>query len=348
MVLLVLALFLIGGCGGNAATKTPTESAPASEKIVIGFSLGTLKEDRWQRDRDNFVAKAQALGAEVVVESANADPAVQTTQVGNLIAQGVDVLVIVPEDGELAASYVEKAHAAGIKVLAYDRIIKNSDLDLYVSFQNEKVGELQAKGILELVNKGKFVYIGGAPTDNNAFQFKAGAMDVIQPKIDSGDIELVFDKMTDEWKPANAYANMKSYLDTGGEVDAVIAANDGTAGGVIQALTEKGLAGKVPVSGQDAELAACQRIVEGTQTLTVFKNLKPLAEKGAEIAVAMAKGEQVATNGKVNNGKIDVPSVLLDPVLVTKANMMDTVIALGFQSYDAVYQNVPADQRPAQ
>ena len=176
-----------GGNGaGNASGGNASGEAGGADdgKIKIGFSMDTLQEERWQKDRDLFVAAAEALGAEVDVQAANSDDAKQIAQAENLISQGVDVLVVIPHNAEATAAIVEKAHEAGIKVLAYDRLIKNSDLDLYVSFDNERVGEMQAEAITKLVPKGKYVYIGGSETDNNAHLFKKGAFNVLQPFID--------------------------------------------------------------------------------------------------------------------------------------------------------------------
>ncbi|TVY01465.1 D-xylose ABC transporter substrate-binding protein [Cohnella terricola] len=349
-MLLILALVLVvSACNknNNSNSSSNGNSSPAKAasgksdgKIKIGFSLDTLQEERWQKDRDLFKAAAEALGAEVQVQAANSDDAKQIAQAESLISQGVDILVVVPHNAEATAAIVEKAHAAGIKVLAYDRLIKNSDLDLYVSFDNERVGEMQATAIVKLAPKGKYVYIGGSETDNNAHLFKKGAFNVLQPLIDKGDIEVVYDQFTKDWNPANALANMENALTANNnKIDAVVAANDGTAGGAIQALAAQGLAGKIPVSGQDAELAAAQRIVEGTQTMTVYKPIKAIAEKAAELAVKMAKGEDVSADKTVNNGKIDVPSILLDPISVDKSNIDSTVIADGFHSKDDVYKN---------
>ncbi|WP_127534683.1 D-xylose ABC transporter substrate-binding protein [Paenibacillus kobensis] len=333
----------LAACGGKDKddSETASGSVKSDGKIKIGLSLDTLQEERWQKDRDLFKAAVEKLGGTVEVQAANSDDAKQIAQAESLISQGVDVLVVVPHNAEATAAIVEKAHAAGIKVLAYDRLIKNSDLDLYVSFDNEKVGELQAQAIVKLAPKGKFVYIGGSETDNNAHLFKKGAFNVLQPLIDKGDIQVVFDQWTKDWNPANALANMENALTANNNaVDAVVAANDGTAGGVVQALAAQGLAGKIPVSGQDAELAAAQRIVEGTQTMTVYKPIKKLAETAAELVVKMAKGEDVGADKVVNNGKIDVPSVLLEPVAVDKSNIDATIIADGFQKKEDVYKNV--------
>lgn len=336
-----LALALTACGSNNASTGGSGGGGGGDDKIVIGFSLDTLQEERWERDRDLFVERAKELGAEVNVQSANSDDAKQIAQAENLISQGVDVLVVVPHNADAAAAIVEKAHAAGIKVLSYDRLIKNSDVDLYVSFDNERVGEMQAQAIVEAAPTGKYVYIGGSDTDNNAHLFKKGAFNILQPKIDAGEIEIVYDQWTKDWNPANALANMENALTANNNaIDAVVAANDGTAGGVIQALTAQGLAGQIPVSGQDAELAAAQRIVEGTQTMTVYKPIRELARASAELAVKLAKGEEIETDSKVNNEKIDVPSILLDPIAVNKDNIDDTIIADGFHTKEDVYKNV--------
>lgn len=341
LILALIFVFTLAACGGSNETGgNSSNNSGDDDQIVIGFSMDTLQEERWQKDRDIFVAKAESLGAKVIVQSANSDDAKQIAQSENLISQGVDVLVVVPHNAEASAAIVEKAHAAGIKVLSYDRLIKNSDVDLYVSFDNERVGEMQAKAIIEKVSKGKFAYIGGSDTDNNAHLFKKGAFNILQPLIDSGDIEIVYEQWTKDWNPANALANMENALTANdNKIDAVIAANDGTAGGVIQALASQGLDGKIPVSGQDAELAATQRIIEGTQTMTVYKPIVKLAETSAELAIKMAKGEEVNADKLVNNAKIDVPSILLDPISVNADNMDETVIADGFHSKEDVYKN---------
>lgn len=332
-----------GNEGGGETTKKD------DDKIVIGFSMDTLKEERWQRDKELFEAKVKELGAEVKTLAANGDDAAQLSQAEQLISEGVDVLVVVPHNAEASAAIVEKAHKEGIPVISYDRLIKNADVDYYVSFDNVRVGEMQAQAIVEKAPKGNYVYIGGADTDNNAHLFRQGAMNVLKPLEEKGDIKIVYDQFSKDWKPEEALKNMENALTANNNnIQAVVAANDGTAGGVIQALAAQGLAGKVPVSGQDAELAALQRIVEGTQTMTVYKPIKAIATKAAEMAVALAKGEKIETNQTVSNGKIDVPSVLLDPIAVTKDNVVDTVIKDGYHKLEDVFKNVPKDQWPKQ
>jgi D-xylose transport system substrate-binding protein len=318
---------------GQQAAVTTTNT----KKIRIGLSMDTFKEDRWLSDRDQILKKAAELGATVTVFAANSDDATQVSQIENLISQKVDILIIVPHDSIAVAPTIDEAHKAGIKVISYDRLIKNSDVDLYVSFDNEKVGQLEAQGVLDVVKKGNFAYIGGSPTDNNSVLLKKGTMDVLDPLIKKGDIKLVYSQATPDWKPEEAYKNLKGFLSTGKTVDAVVAANDGTAFGVIQALQEKQLAGKVPVSGQDAELEALRRIVAGTQTITVYKPIHLLAATAVEAAVKIVNGEKIDTEHTVNNGKIEVPSLLLEPVIVNKDNIKDTVIKDNYHTEQEIY-----------
>jgi len=322
-------------------------SFSAPKKIRIGLSMDTLKEERWQKDRDIFVAEAKKLGADVLVQAANSDDALQVSQCENLLSQGIDVLVIIPHNAEAVAPVVDSAKKSKVPVIAYDRLIKGCDLDLYISFDNEKVGYLQAEYITKLVPTGTYAYIGGAPTDNNAYMFKAGAMKVLDPLIKAGKIKLAYDQFTNDWKPEVAQANMENCLTKlNNKIDAVIAANDGTAGGVIQALIEQKLAGKVPVSGQDADLAACQRIVEGTQAMTVYKPIKVIATEAAKAAVALAQKKTVQANLTIDNGKKKVPFLALTPIAVDKNNMYSVIIKDGFHKLEDVYRNVPKSQWP--
>lgn len=342
-----------GGGAGGGSGNAPNNSGGAANggagddgKIVIGMSMDTLKEERWQKDRDIFTEKVQELGGEVKVLAANGDDATQLSQAEQLISQGVDVLVVIAHNAEATAPIVDKAHKEGIKVIAYDRMINNAEVDYYISFDNVRVGELQAQAVTAAAQKGNIVYIGGADTDNNAHMFKEGAMNVLKPLEEKGDIKIVYDQFSKDWKPEEALKNMENALTANkNDVQGVVAANDATAGGAIQALTAQGMAGKIPVSGQDADLAAVQRIAEGTQLMTVYKPIKSIATKAAEMAVSAAKGENIGTDKTVNNGKIDVPSVLLDPIPVDKSSL-NTVIEDGFHKLEDVYKNVPKDQWP--
>jgi D-xylose transport system substrate-binding protein len=315
--------------------------------IKIGLSLDSLQLERWQHDRDNFVNRARELGAEVFVQSADGVDAVQVRQCENLLTSGINVLVIVPHNGEVMASVVKTAKGQGVPVVSYDRLIRNSDVDLYLSFDNRRIGELQAKYLFDRAGHGNYVLLGGAPTDNNAHLIREGQLEVLQPAIKRGDIKVVADQWAKDWLPSEALRHTENALtQVNNNVVAVVASNDSTAGGAVQALQEQGLAGHVLVSGQDADLAAAQRVAAGTQTMTVYKPVAPLAQKAADAAVALAKGQAVDTNGKINNGMKDVPSLLLTPVVVDRSNLVSTVIRDGFLKMEDVYKNVPRAQWP--
>ncbi|MGC4074597.1 MAG: substrate-binding domain-containing protein [Nibricoccus sp.] len=304
-----LSRFIVG-----AVCLAMLPSAFASkEKPVIGLSLDTLKEERWQRDRDTFVARAKELGAEVVVQSANSDDTRQTRDIESLISRGVDVLVVVPHNGAAVSRAMKSAQEAKIPVISYDRLILNSPVGYYLTFDNVKVGEAQAQYVVDRLPKdrpARIVRIYGAPTDNNAKMFKQGQDNVLTPLIKAGKIEVVFEDWALDWKPDVAKKIMNAAITKAGtNIDAVVASNDGTAGGAIQALREEGLAGKIIVTGQDADLAACQRIQGGTQSMTVYKPLKNLATRAAEVAVAVVKGEKIATTAELDNGAMKVPSI---------------------------------------
>lgn len=322
-----------------AATLMAFSNASVAKDLKIGMSIDDLRLERWQKDRDIFVNKAESLGAKVFVQSANGDATAQISQIENMLNKDIDVLVIIPFNGEVLSNVIAEAKKEGVKVLAYDRLINNADVDFYVSFDNEKVGELQAKSIIEKKPEGNYFLMGGSPVDNNAKLFRKGQMKVLQPLIDSGKIKVVGDQWVDSWLAEKALQIMENALTANkNNIDAVVASNDATAGGAIQALSAQGLSGKVAISGQDADLAAIKRIIAGTQTMTVYKPITNLADKAAEIAVALGKDEKVETNAQLNNGMKDVPAYLLEPVVVTKENIDDTVIKDGFHSKDAVYK----------
>jgi D-xylose transport system substrate-binding protein len=311
-----------------------TAAFASKEKPVIGLSLDTLKEERWQRDRDTFIAEAKKLGATVIVQSANSDDTRQVRDVESLISRQVDVLVIVPHNGAAMTRAVKSANEARIPVIAYDRLILNANIDYYLTFDNVKVGEAQGSYAAARLPKdrvARIVRIYGAPTDNNAKLFKEGQDNILLPLIKAGKVEVVHEDWALDWKPENAKKIMNAAITKAGRnIDAVVVSNDGTAGGAIQALLEEGLAGKVLVTGQDADLAACQRIQRGTQAMTVYKPLKNLATLAARVAVDVAKGAKPATTATLDNGTKLVPSIFEKVISVDKENLMSTVVADGF------------------
>lgn len=310
-----------------------------ADTVKIGMAIDDLRLERWQKDRDIFVDKAEELGAKVYVQSANGNEQTQIAQIENMISRGVDVVVIIPYNGEVLSNVIAEAKRDGIQVLAYDRLINNADIDFYLSFDNEKVGEMQATAMLETKPNGNYFLMGGAPTDNNAKLFRKGQMNVLQSKIDSGDIKVVGDQWVDSWLAENALKIMENALTANNNnIDVVVASNDSTAGGAIQALDAQGLAGKVSISGQDADLAAIRRIVNGTQTMTVYKPISILAARAAEIAVELGSDEAPKSNAVLNNGTKGVPAWLLKPIAVNKNNIKKTVVADKFHSEDSIYQ----------
>ena len=298
------------------------------KKIKIGLSLDDLRLERWQKDRDYFVEEAQKLGADVIYVSSDGNATKQLADIENLIAQNIDVLVVIANDGNSLSPAIMQASQDGIPTLAY------------ITFDLEKVGRMQAEGVLEITNKGRFYYLGGSPTDNNARFFRKGAMDTLQPYIERGDIELIGEQATKDWLPDVALQIIEDMLTAqNNNVSAIVAANDAIGGAAVQALKAQGLAGKVPVSGQDADLAALQRIAKGEQAVTVYKPVKQIAVECAKAAVALANGETVESNGSLNNGYKDVPTFYIEPIKVTKDNLDSTVIADGWATREDVYGN---------
>ena len=344
--LLTTVLVLIASTACHKGGE-PRSRARSEGPVRIGLSFDSLQLERWQHDRDALVTRAKALGAEVLVQSADGNDAVQIRQCENLLTSGIDVLVVVPHNGEVMASAVNSAKAQGVPVLSYDRLVRNSDVDLYISFDNRRVGELQARYLLDHAPKGNYVLIGGSPTDNNAHMVREGQMKVLKPALDRGDIKIIADQWAKDWLPSEALRHTENALtQANNNVVAVVTSNDSTAGGAIQALQEQKLAGKVLVSGQDADLAATQRIATGAQAMTVYKPIVPLGTKAAEAAVALAKGNRFDTNETVNNGKKNVPAILLQPIAVDRSNLASTVIKDGFLKMEDVYRDVPRSHWP--
>jgi D-xylose transport system substrate-binding protein len=343
LVLITVALF-------SACVKGPegdgTKRVKGTGPVRIGFSMDTLKEERWQRDKALVEQRCQEVGAQCEVQVANGDDAVQTKQCDNLLTKGVDVLIVAPHNGQIAASIVEAAHRQGVPVISYDRLIRNSDVDLYVSHQVVKIGQMQAQYALDHAPKGNYVLIGGSQTDNNAVLLMEGQMSVLQPAIDKGQIKIVAKQYAREWLASEALRIMEDALTkNSNDIQAVVASNDGTAGGAISALPPQ-LVGRILVTGQDAALDAVQRVVEGKQTMTIYKPIQPLAFSAVDSAMKLAKGEKVDAKDTINNGKKDVPAMLFEPMVLDKSNVMQTVIKDGYHKLEDVYKNVPKDQWP--
>ncbi|NLK96508.1 substrate-binding domain-containing protein [Defluviitalea saccharophila] len=316
------------------------------DKIIIGFAMDTLVHERWLRDRDILVSRANELGAEVIVQTANSDGEEQKKQVQYLLDQNIDVLVLVPHDAESAASIVKAAKNKGVKVISYDRLVKKANVDLYISFDNIKVGELMGQAAMEAVPEGNYLILNGSESDNNSFMFNEGYKNVLGDSIRSGKINIVSETWVKDWLYEDAFKFVDEVLHTDTEINAIIAANDTLASAAVNALAERRLAGKVAVIGHDADLDACQRIVEGIQVATIYKPIDKIAKIAVEYAINMAKGGLVQTDEKIYDGKYYIPYYRIEPVLVTKENMVDVIIEDKFHALEDVYMNIPKSQRP--
>jgi D-xylose transport system substrate-binding protein len=321
---------------GGTSTKAASSGGGAKK---IALLLPESKTARYEsQDRPNFEAKLKALCADcsIIYSNADQDAAKQQQQAEAALTQGANVLVLDPVDSASAASIVTRAAQSKVPVISYDRLILNAKPDYYISFDNVQVGKLQGTSLVDKLKKdgksGSIVMINGAPTDNNAKLFKQGAHSV----IDTSGFKVAKEYDTPDWSPDKAQSEMEQAITALGKKGfvGVYSANDGNAGGIVAAMKSNGVDPKsIPITGQDAELAGVQRIVAGEQYMTVYKAIKAEAEAAAQLAVDVANGKTPAAgtvNGKTNNGQVDVPSVLLTPVAVTKDNIKDTIIKDGF------------------
>ena len=323
------------------------EKQVSTGTLKIGFLMDSLKVERWQTDLDKFQKRAAELGAVVLVETAEGDDELQLKQAQKLLDSGVKALVLVPHDSDKAARIVNAAKARQVPVLCYERLVRDPDVAFFIGVDASAVGYLQAFALSQKAPKGNYVLVGGSSSDTNAKILHDAQIRVLKPMVDRGDIKIVSDTWSKDWDPSEAYAHMSGAIEsTKGDIAAVVASNDGTAGGAIQALEDHKLAGKVLVSGQDADLAAIIRILDGTQTMTVYKPLGSQAKLAAEAAVALAKGEQVKTAASMLIETKSIPAILLEPVTVTKANVKQTVIKDGFQNLETIQKSLPKEKWP--
>ncbi|MCL6282420.1 D-xylose ABC transporter substrate-binding protein [Ruegeria sp. 2012CJ41-6] len=332
---------------GLTAVATMLMSTAAFAQTV-GVSWSNFQEERWKTDEAAIVAALDAAGAEYVSADAQSSSSKQLADVESLIAQGVDALIILAQDTQAIGPAVQAAADEGIPVIAYDRLIEDPRA-FYLTFDNVEVGRMQARAVLEAQPEGNYVMIKGSPTDPNADFLRGGQQEILQEAIDSGKITIVGEAYTDGWLPANAQRNMEQILTANdNKVDAVVASNDGTAGGAVAALTAQGMEG-TPVSGQDGDHAALNRVANGTQTVSVWKDARELGKAAGEVAVAMAggasgsdvdgAGEWTSPAGTVMTAKF------LAPVPVTKDNLT-AVVDAGWITQDALCQGVTGGPAP--
>jgi D-xylose transport system substrate-binding protein len=319
--LMILSLFMI-------AIATSCSKDP----LKIGFSVGDFSSDRWSQEPQIFQDEATALGAEVLFEYAYGDAIQQAEQVKKLIASGIQVLIIYPADTENWAAIVDEAHKAGITVIAYERMLKNADVDYYFSFFSENVGMQQAQYALNLRPKGNYILLGGPTSDFNSLLFMKGQKEALKPYVEKGDIKIVLEKHLTTWNSIDAYNEILAFLDNYRvRIDAILAANDELAAGSIMALEMSQDSINMVITGQDASVGGCQNIIDGKQSMTVYKPIRNLAKEAARTAVKLAKGEKISNaNNVMSNGTRDIPAVLLKTVVVDKNNIKETVIADGF------------------
>lgn len=331
LFLSVLCMCGLTGCGGQVKEETKQ----VKNEIQIGFSFDSLVIERWQRDRDVFVSQAQEDGAKVNVQNAGGDVETQKKQIMYFIEQKMDVIVVVAVDTAALSDVVKKAKESGIRVVAYDRMLENAGVDLCVSFDSEKVGNLYAKAIRKKFPKGaKLLEIMGSSEDYNVKLLEKGLSAGLR-KSDT----VVKKAYAKGWIAEHAYQTVSDFYEKGGNCDAIICGNDDLAAQAILALSENRKTGKVYVLGQDGDLSACQRIVEGTQGGTVFKNVDELAKRAATMCVKLAKGEEISGITKHFDGTNQVDSYFLTPVFVDKKNLNQIIIDGGFHTKEEVYIN---------
>lgn len=325
------------GCE-SAQTASEQEQSEETAKLEIGITFDSFVIERWQRDRDVFVSAAQELGAQVNVQNANGSIEEQARQIEYFIKKKVDVIVVVQvaEEGRDLVDAVAAAHRAGIPVIAYDRQIMHAGADLYISFDNEAVGWLMGEHMREHLGDGaRVLQICGPLADNNVTQVMTG----FDKALANTDIEIVQTAHADNWLAETGFSVTGSFLSAAQKPDGIMCGNDSIAGQAIRALSEHRLAGSVCVVGQDADLDACQRIVEGTQCMTVYKPVEKLARRAAELAVELADGGELSVGRMISDGTTMIPYECLEPVAVTKENM-DEIITGRYHEKNEIYLNV--------
>jgi D-xylose transport system substrate-binding protein len=299
------------------------------KKIKIGFLVHDLIAERWKKDMDHFAKKVEELGGETILENALGSAATQVIQGKALIDEGVKVIVVVPQDAKVLGELVTYADNAGAKIIAYDRMILNCNLHYYISFNSVTVGELMADYALRLKPKGNYILLNGPSSDNNALLVRKGIMNKLKKHIDSGKIKIVLEKEMDSWYALSSLMVLQEFIPTNKyPIDAIIAASDDLATGAIEAFEDTNHSGIV-VTGQDASVEACKNIMLGSQSMTIYKSIEKLANEAAIVAMKIAKGEKIEFSTTLNNGKKEVPSILFDPVVVDKSNLLNTVVAEG-------------------
>jgi D-xylose transport system substrate-binding protein len=327
-----------------AAVGLAMTASVSMAQIVVGVSWNNFQEERWKTDEAAMKSVLDAAGAKYISTDAQSSASKQLTDVENLISQGANALIVLAQDTDAIQPAIQKAVDEGIPVIGYDRLIENPKA-FYITFDNKEVGRMQARAVFAVQPTGNYVFIKGNSADPNADFLRSGQQEVLQAALDSGAIKNVGEAYTDNWDPAVAQRNMEQFLTVNNnKVDAVVASNDGTAGGVVAALAAQGLAGQVPVSGQDGDHAALNRVALGTQTVSVWKDARELGKAAAKAAIEMAGGtpmDQLEGVVKFDGGPkhVEMTSLFLKPVPITKDNL-NVVIDAGWITKDEVCKGV--------
>lgn len=330
------ACLFISGCS-SVPEEEAKETVRVLDKPQIGMSFDSFVTERWIRDQEAFVSTARELGAEVNVQSANGEVEEQISQIEYFIDKKMDVIVIVPTEADKLSEVIAKAKRAGISVICYDRLCLSSNADLYISFDNNAVGHLMGEALMgEAGDDAKIVTVCGPEADFNVALVAEGFESVAA----AHNAQIIGGCSCDGWRSEEAYDYVSNNMDVVSEATAIMCGNDDLAGATIRALAENRLSGLIPVVGQDCDLTACQRIVEGTQLMTVYKPVEKLAKAAAEYAVKMANHEDLNIEETFSDGTYNIPCVLLDPIAVTKENMDDVVIGGGFHLKEEIYMNI--------
>ena len=308
--------------------------ADAGQKVTIGVSLPTQREEIWVKGKEAMEAEAKRLGVDVKIMLADANVAEQASQVENLLAQGIDVLILAPVDSDAVSTLVDKAKDDNVPVINFARLANKCDVDYYITFDNVRVGELQGEYLLEHLPEGaNIIVMSGAPTDNRAGLFKKGAMNKIEPAVAAGKVKIVAEQAVENWLPENAMKIVENALTQNqNNIHGILAPNDGTAGGAIQALEAQGLKGRVIVTGQDSEAVAVKRILNGEQSMTIFKDIRELGIASIRAAAKFAAKdtEGLVVSGTTNNGKKDVKTLFIPPTIIVPDNVRDVLITSGY------------------
>jgi len=348
---LFAALLSAAACGGGRPKEADPASGPAAAKprpgseakATIGFSIATdtFVTERWNKDLQIFSGAARELGADVIVQLSAGGTKEQIAQINYLLTQNIDVLVVIAHDTEMIAGSITRVKESGIPVIAYDRMIQGVPIDAFISFDNREVGRLFGRALTEAVPQGRYLIVNGSVRDNNSYEVNSGLMEILDPWIREGKVQVVEELWLEEWSFDEALEKIGRVLEKTTDIDAISCGNDQIAAAAIQLLSERRLAGKVAVVGQDADLINCQRVVEGTQLMTVYKPIGKLAGRAARLAMAILERSALPYDVLLENkSAAGIPSYVEAPLPVGRDNMDETVIRDGFHSAEDVYRNV--------